>query len=238
MTLGRIAGTIVAALIATPAAAFECHVSLVLALDASDSVDPAEADLQRGGLAAALTDPAVMAALAPSEDYGSYVMVFEWAGVGDQQIVADWTRLHDEASIRAFASRMTRWPVVYMKGQTAIGDALEFAAKAQDRVPQLCARQVIDVSGDGPGNIGPSPGLHRRLGLFDGITINGLVIRQDPTDYSQQQPSRDPLPYYEAEVRHGVGAFVMVTNSYETYGEAMQRKLLRELRPSFVELAR
>lgn len=227
-----LAGFALSALLATPVAAFECRVSLILALDASDSVDPEEADLQRGGLASALTDPEVMEALAPSADFGAYAMVFEWSGVSNQQIIANWTRLDSHDSIRAFAAKLTDWPAVYMNGQTAIGDALDFAAQAQTRLPIPCARRVIDVSGDGPGNIGPSPGLYRRMGRFDGLIINGLVIREAPADYNQQQPSRDPLPYYEAEVRHGVGSFIMVTNDYESYGEAMRRKLLRELQPN------
>ena len=54
-----VAVLLVVTLLAAPAAAFECHTALVLALDASDSVDPREADLQRRGIAQALRDPAV-----------------------------------------------------------------------------------------------------------------------------------------------------------------------------------
>ncbi|MEO0499556.1 MAG: DUF1194 domain-containing protein [Pseudomonadota bacterium] len=220
-----------------PAYAFQCHTALVLALDASDSVDPVEADLQRSGIAGALLDPEVMEALAPSEGFGALLMAFEWADPGETQIIAPWTILDSPAAIHAFAAKLGQLPSVYMSGQTGLGAALEFAAKAHGEAPAACARRVIDVSGDGPGNTGPTPGLYRKAGLFDGITINGLVIRQDPDDYSLQQPTRDPLPYYEAEVRHGAGAFVMVTKSYEDYQDALRRKLLRELRPVLAEVA-
>lgn len=217
------------------AAARDCHVALVLALDASDSVDPAEADLQRSGVAYALSDPEVMEALAPFEGRGALVMAFEWADPGETQVLADWAFLDGPDAIRAFATRLTGYPSVYMSGQTGIGAALQFAAEAHVTAPVACARKVIDVSGDGPGNTGPTPALYRQMGFFDGIVINGLVIRQDPADYAQQQPSRDPLPYYEAEVRHGVGSFVMTANDYEAYAEALRRKLLRELRPVLAE---
>lgn len=216
---------------AGPAAAFECHTALVLALDASDSVDPREADLQRRGIATALRHPDVIDAIAPSEGYGALLMAFEWADPGEQHVVARWAALDGPAAVLAFAQRMDDLPSAYMNGQTGIGAAMEFAAKALADAPIECGRRVIDVSGDGPGNIGPTPALYRGMGLFDGIMINGLVIRDVREDYALQQPTRDPLPYYEAQVRHGPGAFVMVTGGYDDYADAMREKLLRELQP-------
>lgn len=232
---GFAAGVAAALLSAAPATASECHVALALALDASDSVDPVEADLQREGVAFALSDPEVMDALSPSPDRVALVMVFEWADPGETQVLARWTRLDGPDTIAALAARIRSAPSVYMSGQTGIGAALEFAVEAHRNAPLACARKVIDVSGDGPGNIGPAPDRFRDEGVFDDIMINGLVIRQDPADYAQQQPSRDPLPYYEAEVRHGAGAFVVIANDYEDYADALRRKLLRELQPILAE---
>ena len=43
--------------------------------------------------------------------------------------------------------------------------------------------------------------------------------------------TEDDLPrYYREQVIRGDGAFVEVAGSYEDYGEAMRRKLLREIR--------
>ncbi len=214
------------------AAEFECHVALVLALDASDSVDPAEADLQRRGIALALRDPEVQDALTPSEGFGALLMAFEWADPGETQLIADWTALDSRRAISALAERFERPVRAYMNGQTGIGSALEFAANAHRSAPVSCGRRIIDVSGDGPGNTGPTPDLFRRSGLFDGLVINGLVIRDVQEDYALQQPTRDPLPYYERYVKHGTGAFVMVTRDYRDYAEAIREKLLRELRPT------
>lgn len=212
------------------ASAFTCHVALVLALDASDSVDRREADLQRRGLAEALKDPEVMAALTPYPGHGALLMAFEWADPGARRVIVEWAALDGAAAIFGIAAKLEIPPPVQMTGQTGLGAALDFAVAAHARAPADCARKVIDVSGDGPGNVGPAPSIRRRAGAFDGITINGLVIREDPADYNAQQPTRDPLPYYEAEVRHGPGAFVMTAASYDDYAVAIRRKLLRELR--------
>ena len=224
-------------LFAAPAAAFECHTALILALDASDSVDPEEADLQRRGIATALRDPDVAAALNPAEGYGALFMAFEWTNPGETQMIADWTKLDGPEAITTLIARFERPVRAYMNGQTGIGAALEFAANAHRRAPVRCGRRVIDVSGDGPGNIGPTPDLYRKQGLFNGLIINGLVIRDVIEDYALQQPTRDPLPYYRDFVRHGPGSFIVVTANYQEYAEAMRDKLLKELQPNIAELA-
>ncbi|MEL6792495.1 MAG: DUF1194 domain-containing protein [Pseudomonadota bacterium] len=226
-----------AALFAAPAAAFECHTALILALDASDSVDPEEADLQRRGIATALRDQEVVDALVPAEDYGALFMAFEWTDPGERQIVVDWTVLKTPEDVAALAARFERPVRAYMHGQTGIGAALEFAAQAHRTAPIRCGRRVIDVSGDGPGNIGPTPRLYRDQGLFNGLIINGLVIRDVIDDYAVQQPTRDPLPYYRDQVQWGPGSFIMVTPNYKAYAEAMREKLLRELQPNLAGIA-
>ena len=76
MIRALIALTLILAPHATQAAG--CHAALVLALDLSDSVDEYEADLQRKGLANALRDDAVRAAIMPRAGLGAALMVFEW----------------------------------------------------------------------------------------------------------------------------------------------------------------
>ena len=53
---------------------------------------------------------------------------------------------------------------------------------------------------------------------------------------SAQPPTRDPLPYYDQNVKHGPGAFVMVIDRFEDYEDAIRKKLLRELSPNFAEI--
>lgn len=211
--------------------AADCHTALVLALDVSDSVDAYEADLQRKGLAAALSDDAVRAAITPRAGLGAALMVFEWNNPSMQRVIAPWTFLSSDAAIDAFAEGLSAKPSKRIKGQTGIGAAMRFAARAFADAPP-CTRHLIDISGDGPGNTGVPPDNVRDSGVLANITINGLVIRNPELD-SAQPPARDPLPYYQKHVKFGPGAFVIVIDSYEEYADAIRRKLLRELSPNF-----
>ena len=136
-----------ALLFAAPAAAFDCHTALVLALDASDSVDEEEATLQRRGIATALRDPQVVDALTPGDGFGALFMAFEWTDPGQTQMIADWTVLDSRDAVAGLASVFEQPTFSHMSGQTGIGAALEFAADAHHRAPVTCGRRVIDVSG-------------------------------------------------------------------------------------------
>lgn len=216
------------------ARAADCHAALVLALDLSDSVDAHEADLQRKGLASALRDDAVRAAIMPREGLGAALMAFEWNNPSMQRVIAPWRLLSSDAAIDQFASQLEADPPERVHGQTGIGAALHFAARAFADAPR-CERRLIDVSGDGPGNTGVPPHQVRQSGELAGITINGLVIRNPGLD-SAQPPGRDPLPYYQKNVKWGPGAFVIVVDSYDDYADAIRRKLLRELSPNFAAM--
>lgn len=224
-------------LLAAPAAAHaaahtaDCHAALVLALDLSDSVDAHEADLQRKGLAAALRNNAVRAAITPRPGLGAALMAFEWNNPSHQRVIAGWSVLSSAASIDAFAEKLEADPPPRVHGQTGIGAAMRFASKSFASAPP-CTRRLIDISGDGPGNTGLPPTTVRASGELADITINGLVIRNPKMD-SAQPPARDPLPYYQKNVKWGPGAFVIVIDSYDDYADAIRRKLLRELSPNF-----
>src|SRR3954469_25224126 len=85
------------ALAAVPAHAQPAEVDalLVLAVDASGSIDADEFRLQREGYAEALTHPAVLAAIA--------VAMVEWGAPSGATTVVDWMRVTDPASARALA---------------------------------------------------------------------------------------------------------------------------------------
>ena len=216
------------------ARATECHAALVLALDISDSVDSHEADLQRKGLAAALQDDAVRAAISPRPGLGAALMAFEWNDPSHQRVIAPWSLLSSDAAIDAFAATLAVDPPKRIRGQTGIGAALRFAARSFAAAPR-CERRLIDMSGDGPGNSGVPPRQVLLESEFADLTVNGLVIRNPALD-SAQPPARDPLPYYQKNVKRGPGAFVIVIDSYDDYADAIRRKLLRELSPNFAAI--
>jgi hypothetical protein len=81
-------------------------------------------------------------------------------------------------------------------------------------------RRVIDVSGDGANNRGRTAADARDDAVRAGITINGLPILA-------LEPSLDQ--YYWDHVIGGPGAFVIVAESYDTFAEAVLKKLIIEI---------
>lgn len=202
----------------SPAAAEDCPLALVLALDASSSVDAREYRLQAEGVASALMAPDVAAAII--DGGGALVMVFEWSGREQQVIHAEWAWLGDAAAIANFAERVRGAVRRFDEFPTSLGHALGFAGIQLSRAPRTCRRQVVDMSGDGVNNDGFGPASAYKAQNFDGVTVNGLVIKgADP----------DPEDYYRHRVIRGAAAFVEIAEDYQDYARAMRRKLLREI---------
>ena len=85
-------------------------------------------------------------------------------------------------------------------------------------------RRVIDVSGDGPNNIG-TPVLDARNKAVDaGIIINGLPILVRPSN-----TYRDLDRYYAECVIGGPGSFVLPIKAPEEFATAIRRKLILEV---------
>lgn len=223
-TLAALAGALGwAGAVATPPAAAEtCAVALALALDISSSVNAAEYEIQKGGLAAAFRDEDVRAAILNAGGVVN-VIVYEWSGWQQQDVIVGWAALRDEDDIDALAFRLERHKRRYAEFSTAIGEALEFGAGLFDRLATPCARRVIDVSGDGVNNEGPSALPLRLTPAFRGLTVNGLVIKG---------ASPDPETHYRQEVISGPGAFLMIArNGFADYPDMIIGKLLREIAP-------
>ena len=89
-------------------------------------------------------------------------------------------------------------------------------------------RKVIDVSGDGVNNSGGPVELARDRVVADGVTINGLPIVNDRPTFGRMPPV--PLDeYYRDSVIGGNGAFVVVAEDFNSFGNAVKRKLIREI---------
>jgi Ca-activated chloride channel homolog len=200
-----------------------CPLALILALDTSASVSAREDQLQKQGLAAALTDAAVVEAVRLQG--GIWLAAFEWSGTRHQTDRLDWTFVDTAAGLEAVAARMRQTGRQAERFPTALGFALLHAVLRLRQAPVRCSRQVIDIAGDGVNNDGFPPESAYRAADFAGITINALVITGDLPP---------PAPYYRDEVIRGPGAFVEIAEGYEDYARAMRRKLLREISPSYV----
>lgn len=200
-----------------PAVSAECRLALVLAVDVSSSVDDGEHALQRQGLAAALTDADVARAILDGSGPVA-LSIFEWSGRYQQKVLQDWLLIQSEADLAAVAGRILEQPRSFVEYPTAMGFALGYAAGMFKRAP-ACARQVVDVSGDGITNDGFRPRLAYEHFPFAGVTVNGLVVTGD---------DERVVPYYRQEVLWGPLAFLEQAQGFDGFRAAMTRKLYRE----------
>lgn len=208
----------------------ECRQALVLALDVSGSVDAQEYRLQRDGTAAALESEAVQAALL-SGGPPVALSVFEWSGPGFQRVLVPWQMLSGPDDIAKVAGLLRNGGRAPAPEQTALGDALVFAADLLTQGPD-CPTRTIDVSGDGKSRAGPRPDAPSVRSRLQGITVNGLTVGSDdrgPQD-TRAVDVAELSAYFRAQVITGPDAFVQVAIGYQNFAEAMERKLLREIR--------
>jgi hypothetical protein len=205
--------------------------ALVLAADVSRSVDDDEFKLQRNGYAAAVTNPRVLQAIAAGE-YGAIAICFvEWSGPDEQQVVVDWTVIRDGESAAGFAATLHDAPRSFV-GRTSISAALDFSRERLSKAGVTAGRRVIDVSGDGTNNSGRPVSDARDEAVADGITINGLAIineHPNPGYFAHTQPPEGLPEYYRRNVIGGPGAFLMVVQDFNSFGEAIANKLVSEI---------
>ncbi|MEM9999771.1 MAG: DUF1194 domain-containing protein, partial [Pseudomonadota bacterium] len=135
--------------------AHACSLSLILAIDVSSSVNADEYRLQVGGTANALEDPEVIAAI--SDVGGIQLMAFEWSGTYRHFEMVPWTLIEDAADVFGVSAQLRAHERVRNDLPTSMGSALGYASTRFAKAPLQCARQVIDVSGDGVNNEGFGP---------------------------------------------------------------------------------
>jgi hypothetical protein len=212
-----------------PATAQETDVDLelVLAVDVSRSMDPAEQELQKSGYVAALQHPEVVAAIRAGFLGRIAVTYVEWAGPGSQAIIAPWTLIDGPEAASGLAASIAGRSISYLHG-TSISGALAYSSGLFDGNGFRSARQVIDVSGDGPNNMGFPVLEARRAVLERGITINGLPIMLH-ADYFGGYSIRELDIYYEDCVIGGPGAFLITVENIDRIAEAIRRKLVLEI---------
>ncbi len=201
---------------------------LVLAVDVSGSVDTEEAKLQRQGYIDAIANPKVVEAITAGPMGRIALTYVEWAGENHQQVIVGWRVVDGQASALAFSDLLVETPVTEGR-YTSISTAIDFVVPLFENNGFEGIRRVIDVSGDGVNNRGRPVTEARDDALARGITINGLPIINDrPNPFGTFTP-RDLDQYYETNVIGGPGAFVMKAESFQSFGEAILAKLLREI---------
>jgi Protein of unknown function (DUF1194) len=207
-----------AALLLKAAPALGAGLALVLAIDVSTSVTADSYVLQQEGVARAFENPRLIDAVAAIPG-GAEVLILEWSDPDRISITVGWRRVDDAASAAAFAAAV-RKTKRSSSGRTAIGPALLAAASAFDRLPEPAARRVIDISGDGMANFGLAPAAARDRIVASGISINGLAILTE-------EPWLEG--YYRSNVIGGPQAFVVAARDFDSFADAMLRKLVQEV---------
>jgi len=212
-------------------AAEDVDLLLVLAVDVSRSIDATKFQLQREGYAAAVADPHVLDAVRTGRTGRIGLTFVEWSGVGAQKVVIDWTTIGDADSAKGFGDRLLEAPRSFAD-RTSISGAIEFAMGQLDKAPFAAARRTIDVSGDGTNNAGRDVAAMRDEAVAKGITINGLVILSDnPMSWNPDHtnPPGGLANYYRNNVMGGPSAFVMVAENFNSFGQAIIKKMIAEV---------
>jgi hypothetical protein len=234
----------IATVLATPTVAAEAvDLLLVFAADVSRSVDQQKFQLQRDGYAAAITNARVLDAIRSGPHHRIGVCFVEWSGAGAQKVVIDWAIIQDSASAQMFAAQIAEAPRSFAD-RTSISGAIEFSLAQLEKTPFESPRRTIDVSGDGTNNAGRDVKLARDEALAKGVTINGLVILSErPLSWNAEHtnPPGGLDKYYQNNVIGGPGAFVMVAEDFNSFGQAIINKMIAEIAavrpPRLVELA-
>ena len=93
---------------ALPAGA-ECRLALALAVDVSRSIDATDFVIQTEGLAAALADPDVQAAIFGPE--GTVALaVYQWSGPSHQEMIQPWVMLDGPGAFVEVAPQQVDYP--------------------------------------------------------------------------------------------------------------------------------
>jgi len=229
MAIGRALGLLVTFAALGPAGAAQnrpaipepqVDANLVLAVDASGSVDNTRFELQKEGYAAAFRNPKVLAAIRAGDHQSIAVSMVQWTGPTLHVVVVPWMVVRDQRTAMALAAAIDAAPRQIFGGGTSLSGAIDYSVIMLAANSIRATRQIIDISGDGSNNIGRLPTQARDEAVKLGIRINGLPILT-------LEPDLDV--YYRQNVIGGPGAFVIAAKNYDQFADAILRKLIAEI---------
>jgi hypothetical protein len=198
----------------------QTDILLVLAVDASGSVNQTRFELQRRGYADAFRNPRVLNAIRSLTTQSIAVTMVQWTGPSLQTLAVPWTLIKDEASANAFANAIEAGPRQLFGGGTSISGAIDHSMLLLASAPYRGFKRVIDISGDGSNNRGRNVRDARDEAIRAGVIINGLPIVSLEYDLDK---------YYMDNVIGGPGSFIVPADSYENFAQAVLRKLIFEI---------
>ncbi|WP_448189134.1 DUF1194 domain-containing protein [Azospirillum sp. sgz301742] len=190
---------------------------LVLLVDGSASITVGDLEFQLRGHAAAFADPEVADALAGR---GVAVTLAVFSGPKTLRVLVPWTVIASADESLAFATKVLTAPRDGRADSTAIGSAIEDAAKLFAGSGVRSERQVIDLVANGFSNAGLDPAEARDRAVARGITINALAIL-DEFPWLEE--------YFTENVIGGANCFTKSAMDRETFVEALRQKLVLEV---------
>ena len=140
----------------TQSAHAACRQALALGLDVSGSVDSAEYALQVQGLAQALNNADVRAALLATPTVPVQLAIYEWSAPEYQRVLVGWTAITDSASLSKVTSALATVKRGEVPPATGLGQTMLFGAELLAQRP-TCWKHTLDISGDGRNNSGTPP---------------------------------------------------------------------------------
>jgi Protein of unknown function (DUF1194) len=213
--------------ISTARASERVDLVLALAADVSYSVDQREFQLQRQGYANAIKDRAFVKAVRSGPNGRIAVCFIEWSGPSWQTLQVGWTIIRDIDDAQRFGDKIINAPRTFSE-RTSISAAIDFASTQIDRAPFESDRHLIDISGDGDNNAGRGVTSARDDAVANGISINGLTIRNSKTR-EHTDPAGGIENYHRQNVIGGVGSFVMEAGSFDSFRSVLIKKLVTEI---------
>lgn len=196
---------------------------LVLAVDASGSVNDQEYALQLSGIARGFRDPAVKKAIRSGPAKRIAVNLLVWAEPQVPKDTTGWFIIASAAEADRFADMIETFPR-RQTGATAIGEGIASALRSLEANGIEAPREVVDVSGDGRESVAREFTVlvdqARAMALSRGVVVNGLAIQNEVGDLAD---------YYRQNVQAGPESFVLAAKDYDDFAEAMRMKLLREI---------
>src|SRR5712671_2032619 len=100
--------------------------NLVLAVDASGSVDNTRFTLQKQGYAAAFLNPRVLAAIRAGDQQAIAVSMVKWTGPTLHVVVVPWMLVNDQRSAMALAAAINAAPRKLFSGGTSLSGAIDY----------------------------------------------------------------------------------------------------------------
>jgi hypothetical protein len=201
--------------------------ALILAVDASMSIDESEAGTQRAGYIHALRDKRVGDAIKGGPIGRIALTYVEWSSPYHQTVIVPWRILKDTADAKKFADELDSLP--YKAGSTtSISGGIDFSVKLFNSPEFEAARKVIDVSGDGYSDYGRPVTVARDAAVKAGITINGLAVMNERPKWKQAAPN-DLDNYYRDNVIGGPGSFYIAVRNLEDFSRSVLQKMVLEI---------